>query len=182
MPPLPIERIRTARLDLVPLRPDDAAEMVVVLADPSLYTFTGGTPPDLATLRERYERQAVGHSPDASEQWLNWIARLRASGRAVGYVQATMRPAARKADVAWLIGAPWQGRGLACEAAVALADWLLAAGVGTIEAHIHPAHQASAMVARRAGLTATGTFDADGEQIWRLEPSLDPGAGPAPAP
>jgi RimJ/RimL family protein N-acetyltransferase len=164
---LPVESIRTARLDLVPLRPDEADEMAGVLADPGLYAFTGGEPPDSDMLRERYQRQVVGQSADGSEQWLNWIARLRESGQAIGYVQATIRPAANEADVAWLISVASQGRGLASEAAAALVDWLIAGGVRTIEAHIHPEHAASAAVARRAGLTATDTFDADGEQVWR---------------
>ena len=37
--------ISTARLDLLPLRVEHAAEMAEVLADPALHTFTGGTWP-----------------------------------------------------------------------------------------------------------------------------------------
>jgi len=72
------------------------------LADPRLYEHTGGEPSGLDELSDRYERQAVGHSPDGRERWLNWIVRLRPGAEAIGFVQATVAGAgeARVADVA----------------------------------------------------------------------------------
>ena len=166
---LAAQKIETVRLDLVPLRPSDADEMVSVLAEPALYAFTGGTPPDIATLRDRYDRQARGWSSDGTERWLNWIVRLRATSGAIGFVQATARDGASVAEIAWLIGVAWQGRGYATEAVSAVVGWLETAGATEIVAHIHPGHSASAGVAARAGLTPTGDLDADGEQIWRLD-------------
>jgi RimJ/RimL family protein N-acetyltransferase len=158
-------RIRTARLELVPLAVSDAEEMVTVLGDERLYAFTGGHPPALAELRARYARLVAGRSPDGTKQWRNWIVRLR-DGRAVGTVQATITAAGRAAEVAWVIGVTWQGLGLASEAAGGLVAWLEAGGVQTITAHVHPDHHASAAVAARAGLAATGEVH-DGEQVWR---------------
>ena len=71
--------------------------MVGVLADARLYEFTGGEPPGLDDLHLRYERQAVGHSPDGTETWLNWIVRLRPGGEAIGFVQATVTGQGRRA-------------------------------------------------------------------------------------
>jgi RimJ/RimL family protein N-acetyltransferase len=159
--------IETARLDLNPLRTADADEMVGVLAEPVLYSFTGGTPPDLATLRARYEHLLRGWSSDGTEQWFNWIARLRATGEAIGFVQATARNATGVAEIAWLISVAWQGQGYATEAVSSLVGWLETAGAHEIVAHIHPDHAASAGVAARAGLMPTGELDPDGEQIWR---------------
>ena len=73
---------------------------------------TGGEPPTVAALQARYVAQVTGGSPDGSETWHNWIVRLRAGDVAVGYVQATVTDGGRVADVAWVIGTPWQGRGL----------------------------------------------------------------------
>ena len=87
--------------------------MVAVLSDPSLYEFTGGTPPTLEELTDRYTRQAVGHSPDGTEQWLNWVVLLDSAP--VGYVQATV--VGDSAEIAWVISPSVQGRGLATEAA-----------------------------------------------------------------
>jgi RimJ/RimL family protein N-acetyltransferase len=167
-------RLLTARLRLEPLAVEDADEMVGVLGDERLYAFTGGEPPTLDRLRHDYRRMVAGPGPDASEEWRNWVVRRRADGQAVGVVQATIVPGRRTADVAWVIGIRWQGLGFASEAARVLVDWLRARGL-TITAHVHPDHGASATVAARTGLVATGEIE-DGEQVWRLagEPGADP--------
>lgn len=158
--------LRTDRLVLDPLRVADADEMVAVLADPALYAFTGGEPPDLAALRRTYGQLAAGPSDGAAETWHNWIVRLDAVGAAIGTVQATVWEGERRAAVAWVIGTRWQGHGYATEAARALVDWLASAGVSTIEAYVHPDHAASAAVASAAGLQATDEL-LDGERVRR---------------
>jgi RimJ/RimL family protein N-acetyltransferase len=168
--------ITTARLDLVPLGRDNAAaladEMVEVLSGPGLYEFTGGGPPTRAGLQDRYARLAAGHSPDGSQEWWNWIVRQRRSGAgagtAVGTVQATITGGGALAEIAWVVGTAWQGRGFASEAALALAGWLEARGVRVITACVHPRHDASAAVAERAGLRPTDEFQ-DRERVWRRE-------------
>jgi RimJ/RimL family protein N-acetyltransferase len=140
--------------------------MVAVLGDQELYTFIGGEPPTLDDLRIRYGRLAVGRSADGAEEWHNWTVRHRSDGIAVGTVQATIVVHRDVADIAWVIGRPWQGQGYAAEAAQALVRWLHDRGLGTITAHVHPEHHASAGVARRAGLSATAEID-EGERVWR---------------
>jgi RimJ/RimL family protein N-acetyltransferase len=160
--------ISSLRLRLVPLAVADAAEMAGVLSGDALYAFTGGGPPGLDELRSRYARQAAGRSPDGAEEWHNWILRRHPGGQAVGYVQATIGGAGRRAEIAWVVGLEWQGQGYATEAARALVGWLDGRGVGVIQAHIHPGHAASAAVARHAGLRRSGIIE-DGEQIWRRD-------------
>jgi RimJ/RimL family protein N-acetyltransferase len=160
------EVLATAHLRLVPLRIEDADDMAGVLADPALYAFTGGCAPSQDELRARYRRQVLGRSPDGREAWHNWIVRTRDPDEAVGFVQATLTVGGRNADIAWVIGVPWQGRGFAAEAARAMVAWLDARGVATITAHIHPDHVASARVAARAGLEVTREME-DGERVWR---------------
>ena len=162
------DRIRSARLCLVPLAVSDAGEMVGVLSAEALYAFTGGSPPRLDELRARYARQVAGRSPDGSQEWGNWIIRREPGGQAVGYIQATVVDDGKQAEIAWVVGVDWQGQGYAAEAAQALVAWLGSRGVTTIQAHIHPGHAASAAVARRAGLAPTGHFD-DGEQLWQRD-------------
>lgn len=165
---IPIERLDTERLALCPLDPVDAIEMVAVLADPALYTFTGGTAPSLDDLERRYRAQVAG-PVGRDETWCNWIVRTRphdgiAHGRAIGFVQATI--VGVSADIAWLVGVEHQGRGYGTEAARAMGDWLVASGVVRIVAHIHPQHVASQRVAVGIGLSDSGTTDDDGEAIW----------------
>jgi RimJ/RimL family protein N-acetyltransferase len=163
--------LTTPRLSLAPLTVADADEMAGVLAGPELYTFIGGEPPDAGGLRERYAVLVRGHSADGLEDWFNWVVRLRhggAAGAAVGYVQATVTEAGSRAEIAWVVGTPWQRQGYAAEAASALVTWLTGHGVGTVLAHVHPEHAASEAVARRCGLAPTGERDEDGEQRWEL--------------
>lgn len=151
--------IESPRLDLIPLQVEHADEMAVVLSDPALYAFIGGAPATVEQLRSRYERMIAGPS-SPGESWLNWVIRLRDEGCLTGYVQATV--SADTAEIAWVVGTPWQGRGIAREAASALVDWL---PVRTVVAHIHPEHTASAAVAAAAGLTRTDVRQ-DGEVRW----------------
>ncbi len=160
---------------LEPLRVEHATEMVEVLSDPELYAFTGGEPPLLDELRERYRFQVVGHSPDESEEWLNWIVRRAEDGQAVGYVQATVRD--NFADIAWVIGRAWQGNGYGSEATAVMVEWLDHRGVAAITAHIHPDHAASAAVAAKVGLSPTDEVD-DGEVVWRRTAGGDQRANP----
>lgn len=181
---------------MTPLAVADADEMVSVLAPPELYTFIGGEPPTLEELRARYERQAGGGPADGSQVWHNWIVRRAeggtavgaesgaavspgdgavvgpAAGSAVGTVQATVVDAGRAAEVAWVVGTEFQGRGYAVEAAGAMIAWLREHGVAEVRAHVHPEHAASARVAERIGLTATGERDDEGEQVWRSVPAV----------
>jgi RimJ/RimL family protein N-acetyltransferase len=173
---LTTDQISSARLRLVPLTVADAAEMVGVLSGAALYTYTGGTPPGLDGLRARYAAQAAGRSPDGREEWCNWILRREPGGEAVGYVQATISGEGRRAEIAWVVGLPWQGQGYATEAALALVGWLDSRGVAVIQAHIHPEHTASAAVAHRAGLRPSGVIE-DGEQLWLRDRPGGQGAG-----
>ncbi len=161
------EPIASRRLVLTALIVDDADEMVDVLADERLHEFIGGRPLDLDGLRHRY-RTLVAGSAEPAERWLNWIVRTR-DGVAVGTMQATVSttdPRRSTVEVAWVIGARWQGLGYAGEAACAVVDWLQRHGVDDVTAHIHPDHHASAAVATRAGLRPTDDAH-DGETVWR---------------
>jgi RimJ/RimL family protein N-acetyltransferase len=70
------------------------------------------------------------------------------------------------AEIAWVVGVPWQGQGIATESVRALIAWLRQRSVRSVTAHIHPDHAVSAAVATAAGLTPTGYLD-DGEVRWQ---------------
>ncbi|AZM90491.1 GNAT family N-acetyltransferase [Streptomyces sp. W1SF4] len=167
------ESVRTDRLDLVPLRVEDAEEMAGVLGDPDLHVFIGGEPEGVEELRARYVRWGAG-SPDPGVAWCNWVVRLRAEGCLVGTVQATV--GGGSAELSWVVGTAWQGRGIASEAARGLVVWLREQGVGEVVAHVHPDHAASAAVAAAAGLAPTGRWQ-DGEVRWERVWGGDPVSG-----
>jgi RimJ/RimL family protein N-acetyltransferase len=155
------------RVRLEPLRIDHAAEIAPLLDDPGLHTFTGGRPASLKELQQTYRRRRAGRSPDGTQRWLNWVVRRREDRRPLGTVQATVsRDAAGfTAEVAWVIGAAYQGCGYAREAAQVMAVWLRQQGATRLVAHVHPEHVASALVARSIGLAPTSII-IDGEVRW----------------
>lgn len=141
--------------------------MVGALADPSLYVVTGGTPPTFAELTTRYGRQVAGRSDDGSQTWHNWVIRDRATGAATGFIQSTVtREGGRViAELAWVVGVPWQGRGVASEGAEAAMAAATGDGADEVRAHIAPGHAASESVAARVGLHRTEVMH-DGETRW----------------
>lgn len=166
------ETIETARLVLEPLQIEHAEPMATVLADPQLHAFIGGAPDTAPQLRSRYTRMLAGPG-DPAESWCNWVIRLREYRQLTGTVQATVSPDADglRAEIAWVVGTPWQRRGIATEAILALVDWLARQPIQSVIAHIHPDHAASAAVATAAGLNPTAEIH-DGEIRWRK--TVDP--------
>ena len=154
--------LRTARLELEPLRVEHADEMVTVLADPALYAVIGGEPPTRDALHDRYSRQIAG-PPGGGEAWLNWVARRRDTGEALGYVQSTVT--GEEAELAWVVGTAHQRLGYAAEAAAAVAAALADAGARVLSAYVAPGHASSEGVARRLGLAPTRETR-DGEVRW----------------
>jgi RimJ/RimL family protein N-acetyltransferase len=111
----------------------------------------------LEGLRSTFARLAAARIASASAQ-LNWVVRLRVDDQAIGMLQAIFTDGGQSAEIAWVIGVPWQGQGLATEATRAVVAWLDAQGVQTIAAWIRTDHHASVAVALRAGLTSTGKY------------------------
>ncbi len=162
-----IEPLNSRRLALEPLKVTHAPVMATIIGDPSLYAFIGGSPMTLAQVKSLYQR-LEGGSPDPCETWLNWVLRSRDQSALVGTIQVTVWPDRSRAEIAWIVGAAWQGRGIATEAAAQVVQWLRRRGIRLVIAHIHPDHGASQAVARHIGLTPTTTV-VDGEVEWEVE-------------
>lgn len=161
-------RLAEPMSDTIALRPltvDDASVMVDVLSSPHLYTFMGGKAPTNAELVRQYGVQTRGQSIDGTEIWINLLVLLGEEREPIGYVQATVPTDGGPAEIAWVIGHPWQGRGYATRAARLLLEVLRECGVARVVADVHPGHQASRRVAARLGMIPT-THVVDGEIRW----------------
>ena len=79
-------------------------------------------------------------------------------------MQATVEPVSAAAEVAWVFGTAFQGRGYARGGRGAMVAWLRERGA-TVTAYVHPNHAASQSVARAAGLEPTAVVR-DGEVRW----------------
>ncbi|MFC0581019.1 GNAT family N-acetyltransferase [Micrococcoides hystricis] len=161
----------TESLVLRPLAVSDATVMTTVLADPSLYEYTGGEPPSLSELEDQYKFQTRGQSPDGAEQWINLVVLREPGDDPIGYVQATVEKATSIAEISWVIGRAWQRQGYASRAAQQLVELLMEQGVQQIVAHIHPDHAASQAIARKLGLVPTEQV-VDGEIRWERDVNL----------
>jgi RimJ/RimL family protein N-acetyltransferase len=161
------EVVAGAGVVLTPLAVADAGPMAVVLSDPALYRYTGGSPPSIAELEQQYRRQTLGPWPP-DERWLNWLIRTP-DQTPVGYMQATVTVSQKQAALAWVIGCQYQRRGYATAAAHAALTWLTDHGVTILTAHIRSGHLASEALAAGLGLQPTDDLDSDGERIWRWE-------------
>jgi len=169
--------LESRRLLLEPLRVEHAEEAVLVFDDERLHTYMGAAPATFDQLRSRYARQILGRSADGSEDWLNWIVRDRASGGIAGTVQSTVYHSGEHhdgirlvAEVAWVVASPFQGQGVATEAATMMRQWLQHGGVDVVLAHVHTENLPSIGVAKNLGLRPT-TIMFDGELRWTSDPA-----------
>jgi RimJ/RimL family protein N-acetyltransferase len=106
------------------------------------------------------------HDVADTEHWLASPKREEIFGPlGVGYVQASVDVASGVADIAWVIGARFQRRGYAREAASVMVSWLRGKGVISVTAHIHPDNRPSESVARAIGLAPRASMK-DGEVRW----------------
>jgi RimJ/RimL family protein N-acetyltransferase len=156
------EVIHGRRVLLVPLAAEHADDLAGLLED--AFVRDALRVGDVEGLRRRFAAWESRRSPDGEERWLNWVVRERADGRALGWVQATVRGAT--ASVAYALLAAERGRGAASDAVRAMIQSLRTElGVTDLTASIAPANLASAHVARAVGLEATDGRDED-EVIW----------------
>ena len=147
----------TARLTLEPLTAAHADRLYAVLGDESLWRYTDErAPTGVVALRERYARLESRRSPDGHARWLNWVLVFGTQG-AVGYAQATVASDCRSADIGYVIGRCWWGRGMAREAMHAVIVHLdERLGVQTVYATVDARNVASIRVLQKL---AFGSID-----------------------
>lgn len=166
---VPDDEIPSQRVVLAPLRATDAGELAGLLDEPQLREWLRAT--DVAGLRDRFAGWESRTAPDGAELWLNWIVRARDDGRALGWLQATVRE--DRASVAYALLAAERGKGVASESLRALADWLRRRlAVTAVTAEIDDANVASGRVAAAAGFERTDRRSGD-EAVWQLAAAAD---------
>jgi RimJ/RimL family protein N-acetyltransferase len=163
LPPLAARVLETPRLRLEPLVAAHAPEVFLDLVAPGLHEFIPrGPPASLEALSARFARLEARRSPDGQEGWLNWVARRRDEGDAVGLFEATVRPGG-EALVAWTVFFRAQRQGFAREGAGRMIAALRAEGLARrVVALVDPRNVASRRLALALGLADEGR-EADGD-------------------
>ena len=139
----------------------DAEELFEAVHDPA----SNKTAMSLDDVQARIRQWESRQSPDRDELWLNWTLRLKGDGTAIGRLQATVKE--DSAEIAWVVGRPYQGRGYASEAGGCVARWLLKyLDLGEVRANIHPDNIASQRVATKIGLSRNRDITNEGDEVW----------------
>lgn len=143
---------RTARLAIEVLSQEHVDGLFAALDDDRVGRYIGG--PDVTTvdaLRARIELLAAGAPAESGETWLNWAVRLADAERPViGRIEATLHDGI--AEIAYVFGPAWWGRGYATEATTWLVDVLAARhDVASLWATVDPANTSSTRLLERLG-------------------------------
>jgi RimJ/RimL family protein N-acetyltransferase len=157
----------TERLVISYMSLDDAQGLHDALAGPEVGRYLGGPDVgDLDDVRRRIEHVLAGPD-DPHQTWVNLTVR-EIDGPIIGRLEATVNPG--WAEVAWILGAPWWGRGYGREAALWLADYLGDAfGISELWGTVHPENAASIALMWRLGMSEQA------EPYVRALQSWDPG-------
>lgn len=149
----------THRLRLEALSEAHAASMLPVLEDDRLYAYIPNTRyPTVEALQAHYRRLAGG-SPSPENIWWNFILFRHESPTPIGFVQATLMPAQRMGEVAYVVSPVHWGRGYATESLAWLMGEIGRRGdIDRIMVQIDERNLASAAVVRRLGFTFVETL------------------------
>ena len=173
---MPLPLLASRRLDLAPLT-ITALDALIAGDRQALEVATGArfpTPLAAPPLMEDtlpYFRNVLLASPD-TKSWGPYLLILRETGEAVGSAGFMGAPdAAGAVTLGYSIYPEFQRKGIASEAAEALADWALAQpGVRLVRATIPPEHVASQRVAASAGFGRTSLVEDDPDEgpveVW----------------
>ena len=157
------------RLSYEPLRADHAAELFGPLTDARVWRHIG--PPDSTRVDElaaEFARRAAGPGPDAgTERWVNYAVRLIDGYAYCGRLEATVH--GTWAEIAYLFGPAFWGRGFASEAVSWLREDLRKCfGVTELWAAVRPDNERSLRLLRRLGFVErTPTDGAAAERALR---------------
>jgi RimJ/RimL family protein N-acetyltransferase len=151
--------LSTERLLLRPWRTDDYEPFFAINSEPAVVRHLSPiTREGSDAMMERVGRHFAEHG------WGFWALEDRASGTLIGMCGlATLGdhlPFAPGVEIGWRLSEPWQGKGLAREAAeAALRFGFETLGLNRIVAFTTPANTASWGLMERLGMTRIGAFD-----------------------
>ncbi len=157
---------------LRPLTAEHADALFPILRDAHLWRFTEQEPPKtLAALSERYSRLESRRSPDGQELWLNWALERREDGQLVGLVQATVPISRSHADIAYILGRSFWGRGLASDAIGAMLNFLREGlDVPTVRASVESRNLSSVRLLERFAFRIEDATDSS--NVWLIKSLL----------
>jgi RimJ/RimL family protein N-acetyltransferase len=158
--------IETGRLRLRAFRAADLDAYASMCADPEVMRFVGDGGPVDRDAAWRQMALYLGHWP--LRGFGMWALEERESGSLVGRAGYLHPEGWPGAELGWLLGRAWWGRGLATEACRAALTQRASFGIERLISLIRPGNVRSLAVARRLGATLARTVDFLGApvQVW----------------
>jgi RimJ/RimL family protein N-acetyltransferase len=157
--------IRTERLLLRRWRPEDAAPLAALNADPEVMRFVGG-PIGRAASDGTIARSTAFHAARGYGRWA-----VEHEGALLGYVGLGTHPVIGDGvEIGWRLARSAWGRGFATEGARAVVAAAPAFGLDRLVAVVHPDNAASVAVCRRLGMAPERTTDG-GLSVYALTTS-----------
>lgn len=166
------EQFHTERLRLRPVEAADASEI--------FHTYAGQAGPTrfMPFVRHGHVAESVIFAERCAACWtagssFPWAVTDRVSGKLMGVIELRLMPP--RADLGYIFGEPFWGKGIASEAATAVVAWTIAQPeIHRVWATCHPGNAGSAGVLRKAGLSYEATL-----ANWERRPQLGERAGPS---
>ncbi|HEX3779257.1 MAG TPA: GNAT family N-acetyltransferase [Pseudonocardiaceae bacterium] len=145
--------LRSSRLRLRPLDPDDVDALLPIYTDPDVHRYFTDKVFDLAGVRHLIQQRLTRDVPAGMGSWV-----LQREDTVVGIAQ--LWPAKNPAgvpEIGWLLGKQYWGAGLATEAATAIIEHgFRRLGLPVILALVHRDNAASLRLAKRLGFLDVG--------------------------
>lgn len=165
--PTPAPVLRTARLILRPLSPDDAAVLHPVLADADVMRWWSSGPHSSVEETRAY----LTHHP-GEERWRSWAITRIGDDTAIGWVSAGARRQG-VTEIGYILNPAAGGQGLAAEAVGAVVERLFARdGQRRIMADVDPDNHASIALLERLGFVLEGRLREEWETHIGVRDSL----------
>ena len=149
--------IRTDRLLLRHMEPDDAQSLATRRSDPEVARYlTWALPFPLRRAEEMVAELAEMEGPE-NEKWWMAAVEIGATGAVIGEVVVHLTWKGRCAEVGYTFAPEQWGKGYATEAATAVVDYLFEQpGITRVFGMLHPDNTASARVLERVGMLFEG--------------------------
>jgi aminoglycoside 6'-N-acetyltransferase len=155
----PFTPLETARLVLRRWRDADLAPLVGYLNDPLVARYQTWESYTEEAARELIERQR-NLAPGVPGRWFNFALEVKATGALAGHVALCVRAEdARQAEIGFTLARPFQGQGLAAEAARRVLAYAFAElGLHRVVAITDTGNASSVALLERLGMRREGHF------------------------
>jgi RimJ/RimL family protein N-acetyltransferase len=149
-------RLSAARLELRAHVAGDAEALFAILSDAQAMRYWSAPP--MAEVTEAAALVARAHEHAASGLGLRWAVCAREGGAVIGSVSLFRFDAQNaRAEIGYILGRPWWGRGLMREALTAVIDFAFGElDLRRIEADTDPRNEASVGLLERLGFVREG--------------------------